>query len=63
MKLETQNLNFNFNTNEGYFDTKGIITNKQKSLSSSKGVYYSETEKFDFYGDVLVVEPTLFFIG
>jgi len=54
MKLETQNLNFNFNTNEGYFDTKGIITNKQKSLSSSKGVYYSETEKFDFYGDVLV---------
>ena len=54
MTLESQNLNFNFNINEGYFDTKGTITSKEKSLSSSKGVYYSDIEKFDFYGDVLV---------
>jgi len=56
MKLHTEQLNYNFATNEGFFDTKAIITNEEKSLRSNKGVYYSLIEKFDFFGDVLIIE-------
>jgi lipopolysaccharide export system protein LptA len=56
MKLLTEQLNYNFATNEGFFDTKASITNEEKSLWSNKGVYYSSIEKFDFFGDVLIIE-------
>ena len=54
MKLTTEQLNYNFETNEGYFDTRAIITNKDKTLSSSKGIYYSNQEKFYFYDNVQI---------
>jgi len=56
MKLTSEQLNYDFETNEGYFDTHAIITNKNKTLSSSKGIYYSNQEKFDFYGNVHIEE-------
>ena len=54
MNLETNQLNYNFQTEKGDFNTRGVITNKNKSLISNEGVYYSTLEKFDFFGDVLV---------
>ena len=54
MNLTTAQLNYNFQTEKGDFNTRGIITNKNKSLISNKGVYYSTLEKFDFFGEVLV---------
>ena len=56
MRLLSEQLNYNFYTNEGFFDSEATITNEQKSLRSNKGVYYSTIEKFDFFGDVLIIE-------
>lgn len=56
MTLLTEQLNYNFVTEEADFDTRATIKNKRKSLESSKGIYYSKAESFDFYGDVLVLD-------
>lgn len=56
MTLQSEDLNFNFTSNEGYFDTRGTITHQNKSLSSRKGIYYTNEQKFDFYGDVTVLD-------
>ena len=56
MSLHSEQLNYNFTTNEGYFDTRALISKEEKSLQSNKGVYYSNSEKFDFFGDVLIIE-------
>ena len=56
MTLITKQLNYNFITEQGHFNTRATIKNKSKSLESTKGVYYSKSEKFDFYGDVLLLD-------
>lgn len=56
MTLESEDLNFNFKSNIGYFDTRGTITHQNKSLKSNKGIYDTNEQKFDFYGDVTVLD-------
>ena len=54
MQLISKDLNYNFEVEIGFFDTKAIITQYEKSLTSDKGIYFSAIEKFNFYSNVHV---------
>ena len=54
MNLTSEQLNYNFRLNRGFFDQKAVIRKKNKSLKSNKGIYYTSIEKFDFYNEVVI---------
>ena len=54
MNLTSEQLNYNFKLNRGFFDQKAIISEKNKSLKSNKGIYHTSIEKFDFYNEVVI---------
>ena len=54
MNLTSEQLNYNFRLNKGFFDQKAVIRKKNKSLKSNKGIYYTSIEKFDFYNEVVI---------
>ena len=54
MNLTSKQLKYDFKHNLGFFDQKAIINEKNKSLRSNKGIYYTPLEKFDFYNEVVI---------
>ncbi len=54
MNLTSEQLKYDFNHNHGFFDQKAVINEKNKSLKSNKGIYFTSIEKFDFYNEVVI---------
>ena len=54
MNLASEQLKYNFKHNKGFFDQKAVINEKNKSLKSNQGIYYTSLEKFDFYNEVVI---------
>ncbi len=56
--LVTDTINFDRNTQEVYYNTKGTITNLQNTLVSNSGRYYVAQKKFQFLTAVIITNPT-----
>lgn len=56
--LATDTINFNRNTQEVYYNTKGVINNKENTLTSKSGKYYVAQKKFQFLTAVTITNPT-----
>jgi lipopolysaccharide export system protein LptA len=56
--LVTDTINFDRNTQEVYYNTKGTITNLQNTLVSNSGRYYVTQKKFQFLTAVTITNPT-----
>lgn len=54
MELTTVQIEYQFETQKGIYDSKALVTEKEKSLESNSGVYHSIEGKFDFYGQVVI---------
>ena len=54
MNLISSQLKYNFKLKKCLFDRKAVINQKNKSLKSNKGTYYTSKEKFDFYNEVVI---------
>ena len=54
MNLASEQLKYNFKHNKGFFDQKAVINEKNKSLKSNQGIYYTSIKKFDFYNEVVI---------
>lgn len=56
--LATDTINFNRNTQEVYYNSNGIITNRENTLRSKSGRYYVAQKKFQFLTAVTITNPT-----
>ena len=56
--LVTDTINFDRNTQEVYYNTKGTITNLQNTLVSKSGKYFVPEKKFQFLTEVTITNPT-----
>ena len=56
--LVTDTINFDRNTQEVYYKTKGTITNLQNTLVSKSGKYFVPQKKFQFLTEVTITNPT-----
>jgi lipopolysaccharide export system protein LptA len=56
--LVTDTINFDRNTQEVYYNTKGTITNLQNTLVSKSGKYFVPEKKFQFLTEVTISNPT-----
>jgi lipopolysaccharide export system protein LptA len=56
--LVTDTINFDRNTQEVFYNTKGTITNLQNTLVSKSGKYYVPEKKFQFLTEVTITNPT-----
>ncbi|MCG9792382.1 OstA-like protein [Flavobacterium algicola] len=56
--LATDTINFNRNSQEVYYNTKGTITNLENTLKSKSGRYYVVEKKFQFLTAVTITNPT-----
>lgn len=54
MILNSEQLEYHFESQKGIYHEKARITEKEKSLESKSGIYHADSEKFDFYGDVWI---------
>jgi lipopolysaccharide export system protein LptA len=50
--LRTTRVDFNTETEIGYFENEGTIVDSFRTLESKKGYYYSKIKEFDFIGQV-----------
>ena len=57
MSLVTDTLNFNRNSQEAFYSTGGLITNKGNTLKSKSGKYYVAEKKYQFLTAVTVKTP------
>ena len=57
MTLLTEHLLYDMNTKIGNYNGGGKITNKDNTLTSKYGYYYSESNDFYFKKDVVLVNP------
>ena len=57
MTLTTTQLDFNMNSNVGYYTNKGKIVTKDNTLTSQYGYYYSTQKNLFFKKDVVLVNP------
>lgn len=55
--LATDTINFNRNTQEVFYNTKGTITNNENTLVSKSGRYYVAQKKFQFLTEVIITNP------
>jgi lipopolysaccharide export system protein LptA len=55
--LATDTINFNRNTQEVYYNTKGTIINRDNTLKSKSGKYYVAQKKFQFLTAVTITNP------
>lgn len=55
--LSTDTINFDRNTQEVFYNTKGNIVNKENTLVSKSGRYYVAEKKFQFLTEVIVTNP------
>jgi lipopolysaccharide export system protein LptA len=56
--LVTDTINFDRNTQEFFYKTKGTITNLQNTLVSKSGKYFVPQKKFQFLTEVTITNPT-----
>ncbi len=56
--LVTDTINFDRNTQEVFYKTKGTITNLQNTLVSKSGKYFVPEKKFQFKTEVTISNPT-----
>lgn len=56
--LATDTINFDRNTQEVYYNTKGTIVNKDNTLVSNAGKYYVSQKKFQFLTAVTITNKT-----
>ncbi len=56
--LVTDTINFDRNTQEVFYNTKGTITNLKNTLVSKSGRYYVAQKKFQFLTAVTITNPT-----
>ena len=56
--LATDTINFNRNTQEVYYNSNGVITNRENTLRSKAGKYYVAQKKFQFLTAVTITNPT-----
>jgi lipopolysaccharide assembly outer membrane protein LptD (OstA) len=56
--LVTDTINFDRNTQEVFYNTKGTITNLQNTLVSKSGKYFVPQKKFQFLTEVTITNPT-----
>jgi lipopolysaccharide export system protein LptA len=57
MTLTTTKLDFNMQSNIGYYNNKGKIITKDNILTSQNGYYYSSQKNLFFKKDVVLVNP------
>ena len=57
MTLTTNKLDFNMESNIGYYNNKGKIVSKENTLTSQNGYYYSNEKNLFFKKDVVLVNP------
>lgn len=57
MSLVTDTLNFNRNSQEAFYSTGGLITNKGNTLKSKSGKYYVAQKKYQFLTAVTIKTP------
>jgi lipopolysaccharide export system protein LptA len=57
MTLTTTKLDFNMQSNIGYYNNKGKIVTKENTLTSQNGYYYSSQKNLFFKKDVVLVNP------
>lgn len=55
--LVTEVINFDRNSQEAFYNTKGTITNKENTLVSDAGRYYVTQKKFKFLSAVTITNP------
>ncbi|WP_433829586.1 OstA-like protein [Flavobacterium anhuiense] len=55
--LQTDTINFDRNTQEAFYNTKGTIINKDNTLVSKSGRYYVKEKKFQFLTEVTIKNP------
>ena len=55
--LVTDTINFDRNTQEAFYNTYGIITNKENKLRSKSGRYFVTQKKFKFLTAVTITNP------
>lgn len=55
--LVTDTINFDRNTQEAFYNSLGIITNKENILRSKSGRYYANEKKFRFLTTVTITNP------
>ncbi len=55
--LVTDTINFDRNTQEAYYNSLGVITNKENILKSKAGKYYANEKKFKFTTAVTITNP------
>jgi lipopolysaccharide export system protein LptA len=56
--LVTDTINFDRNTQEVFYNSKGTITNLQNTLVSKSGKYFVPEKKFQFLTEVTITNPT-----
>lgn len=56
--LVTDTINFDRNTQEVFYNSKGTITNLQNTLVSKSGKYFVPQKKFQFLTEVTITNPT-----
>jgi lipopolysaccharide export system protein LptA len=56
--LTTDTINFDRNTQEVYYNTKGTIINKENTLVSKSGRYYANQKKFQFLTAVTITNKS-----
>ena len=57
-RLVTSHLLYDRNSNMANYTTGGVATNKQNTLVSKKGYYYSNANEFFVYDDVVLTDPS-----
>jgi len=57
MTLKTDTLYLDRNKNIAYYNTKGVIIDSTTRLSSKRGVYYMNENKYRFLSNVKIVNP------
>ena len=57
MTLTTTKLDFNMQSNVGYYNNKGKIVTKENTLTSQNGYYYSNQKNLFFKKDVVLINP------
>ncbi|SHG21436.1 OstA-like protein [Flavobacterium defluvii] len=55
--LQTDTINFDRNTQEVFYNTKGTIVNKDNTLVSKSGKYFVTEKKFQFLTEVTITNP------
>ncbi|MDG3584793.1 OstA-like protein [Galbibacter sp. CMA-7] len=57
MTLNTEELEFDRNTQEAFYDNFGTVKDSANVLTSNKGRYYMEIDKYEFKSDVKITNP------